>query len=308
MIYFLYGPDTYRSKQKLKEIVNGYKEVHKSGLNLNYLDCKESSFQDFNDRTKQASMFQEKKLIVVTNAFSSSEFKEHFLSRVEDIKKSDNIVVVYEREKISKKDSLLKSLKKHAESQLFELLEGPRLRNWIRREFKERGAKIESRGVFMLADFVGQDLWRMNNEIQKLIDFRGQTTIRTRDVRLLVRPDVEADIFKTIDAIASKNKKKALKLIKDHLEKGDNAFYLLSMVNYQFRNLLQVKDLLLRNKSPFKHTRLHPFVVKKSEALSRKFNMQELKKIYQKIFEVDLKAKTGRINGQAALDVLIGEI
>ena len=43
MIIFLYGPDSFRSKEKLNEIVLGYKKVHKSGLNFVYFigntDC-----------------------------------------------------------------------------------------------------------------------------------------------------------------------------------------------------------------------------------------------------------------------------
>ena len=47
MIYFIFGEDSYRSKNKLEEIVNGYKKVHKSCLNLIYVDEKQTSFEDF---------------------------------------------------------------------------------------------------------------------------------------------------------------------------------------------------------------------------------------------------------------------
>jgi len=308
MIFFLYGPDTYRSKQKLQEIVLKYKKVHKSGLNLRYCDCQEVSFQDFEDGARQASMFQEKKLIVATNVFSNKEFKEHFLEKIDSFSASENILVVYADQKISAKDSLLTVLKKKAKYQRFDLLKGANLKSWIRREFKRRNADIDLRALDKLVVFVGNDLWRMSNEIQKLAAYREEGRIAERDVGLLVRPDIETDIFKTIDAIASKNKKKALVLIKRHLEKGDNPFYLLSMINYQFRNLIQIKDLILRGLSPFKQSGLHPFVVKKSRSLSGKFDIKDLKKIYQKIFEVDLDVKTGKINPQAALDILIAEI
>ena len=72
MIIFLYGQDTYRSRQKLNEIIEQYKKVHKSGLNLRYLDCGKLSFQDFNDETRQTSMFKEKKMVILTNSFSNT--------------------------------------------------------------------------------------------------------------------------------------------------------------------------------------------------------------------------------------------
>jgi DNA polymerase III delta subunit len=39
MIYFLYGEDSFRSKEKLNEIILSYRQVHKSGLNLVYFDA-----------------------------------------------------------------------------------------------------------------------------------------------------------------------------------------------------------------------------------------------------------------------------
>ena len=127
----------------------------------------------------------------------------------------------------------------------------------------------------------------------------------------MVRSKIETDIFKTIDAIAEKNKKRALELLHKHLEKGDSPLYLLSMINYQFRNLLIVKDFIERCK-PYniilRKSGLHPFVVKKSYYQSQKFSFQELKKIYRKVFQIDLNIKTGRIESEMALDLLIAEI
>lgn len=83
------------------------------------------------------------------------------------------------------------------------------------------------------------------------------------------------------------------------------------MINFQFRNLLIVKDLIQKYRSPYipsKVTNLHPYVIKKSCSLAQKFTIQELKKIYQKIFQVDLDIKTGRVEPEVALDLLIAEI
>ena len=83
------------------------------------------------------------------------------------------------------------------------------------------------------------------------------------------------------------------------------------MINFQFRNIIAVKDLIEKNK-PYsvilQQTKLHPFVVKKSYWQAQKFSFPELKKIYQKIFQVDLAIKTGKIDSGLALDTLIAEI
>ncbi|MFQ6049733.1 MAG: DNA polymerase III subunit delta [Candidatus Paceibacterales bacterium] len=308
MIIFLYGQDTYRSRRKLKEIIEHYKKAHQSGLNLKYFDGQKLNFRDFKDEMRQTSMFKEKKLVVLTDIFSNPEFKKRFLKEGKSFVDSRDTVLFYEDRQISGKDSLFSFLKKYAKFQEFKLLESQRLKNWVKKEFKNFGAEIDDKALQQLFVFVGNDLWRMANEIKKLVSFKGGEVIKIKDVELLVKPKIESDIFKTIDAIASKNKKRALKLLKAHLEKGDSPLYLFSMINFQFRNLLIIKDLIRRNLSPYVATGLHPYVIKKSFALSKKFKISELKEIYQKIFQVDFKIKTGRITPETALDLLITEI
>jgi len=317
MIIFLYGPDTYRSRQKLNEIVEHYKEIHKSGLDLKLLDLKEKDFQDFKNEAQIASMFSEKKLLVLKNAFENFDFKEKISAEIEKFAKSEEVILFYEEE--IKKDKFFQTLKKFSEYQEFQLLDGERLKNWVKKEFKKYQAKIDSAVLEKLIEFVGNDLWQMANEIKKLVAYKtGHNQITTvtklcpeierEDVELLVKSKIEIDIFKTIDAIAAKDKKRAIKLLKAHLEKGDSPLYLLSMINFQFRNLLIIKDLIEKNLSPYSFTNLHPYVIKKSISLLGKFSFSELKKIYQKIFEVDLDIKTGKIEPEMALDLLITEI
>jgi len=314
MILFLYGQDTYRSTQKLNEIIERYKKIHKSGLNLIYFDGKNLKFQEFKDKFQQISMFKEKKLIILKNIFSNSKFKENFLIESQNFIDLKNVILICEREKISKRDSLFKFLKKNVKCQEFELLERGRLKTWARKEFAKYQIKIKSDALEELVDFIGNDLWRFSNEIKKLVNYKGKNSnsgISKEEVRLLVRAKIEPNIFKTIDFIASKNKKKALDLLHKHLEKGDSPLYLLSMINFQFRNLLTIKDLIERHQSPYllsKKMNLHPYVIKKSYTQAQKFEVAELKKIYQKIFQVDLAIKTGKITPEIALDLLVAKI
>ena len=307
MIIFLYGKDTYRMGEKLKEIVERYKKVHKSGLNLKYFD----DFANFKDEIRQTSMFKEKKLAVVTNIFANPDFKEKFYQSKKDFLISEDIILIYEEKEFNKNNSLFKFLKKNAKSQEFKFLTGQGLKTWIKKEFDKYGTKIDSGVLEKLIEYIGNDLWQMSNEIRKLASFRNNKEVRVEDIKLLIKSKIETDIFKTIDAIADKNKKQALNLLHKHLEKGDSPLYLLSMINYQFRNLLIVKDLIEKHK-PYniilKRSGLHPFVVRKTYYQSQKFTFQELKKIFQKIFKVDLDIKTGKIQPEIALDLLIAEI
>ena len=313
MIIFLYGKDTYRARRKIKEIIEHYKKIHKSGLNLKLFNClenKDLKFDDLKDEVRQATMFKEKKLVVVLNPFSNADFKEKLLEEGEVLEKSDDIILLYQEGAVRESESLLKFLKKKAKCQKFELLSTLKLRKWVKEELENYKVKIENQTIDKIIEYVGDDLWRMENEIKKLVNYKNKGKIETKDIELLVKPRIETDIFKTIDVIAQKNKGLALKLLQKHLEKGDNPLYLLSMINYQFRNLLIIKDLIEKNRSYnliIKKSGLHPFVVRKTYSQSRWFTIQELKKIYQRIFEVDLDIKTGKIEPEAALELLVAE-
>jgi DNA polymerase-3 subunit delta len=310
MIYFLYGEDSYRSKRKLEEIVLGYKEKHKSGLNLIYVDAKEKSFDEFYRNFKIAGMFAEKKLIVLKNVFADKKFQEDFLESAKNLEELKDIVVIHESELPDKRTKLFKLLEKNVKSQEFSPLPPAGLRKWILEEFEKNGGKINPDALNLLADFVKNDLWKTMNEINKLSNYKAGAVIKKEDVELLVKPNIDNDIFKTIEALASKNKKQALSLLHKHLENGDNSLYLLSMIAYQFRNLLIIKELSASQ--PYgmiaKKSGLHPFVVQKTFYLCNQFTIDELKKIYQKIFQVDIDIKTGKVEPEIALDLLLAEI
>jgi DNA polymerase III subunit delta len=290
MIILLHGEDTYRLKEKLGEIIEGYKKAGKSRLNLKYIDCAEGKgdiFTSLKSDLGQASMFKEN--FIKEKSFISSE----------------DIIVFYQAGNIKKNDSLLKFLEKNAKCQNFELLGAQKLRSWVGNKFSDYGTKISADAENILLDFVGNDLWRLNNEIQKLALYKKGRVVEETDVKLLVKPVLETDIFKTIDAIAERDKKQALRLVYKHIAKGESPIYLLSMINYQFRNLLIIKDFVERAvpyASIAKKSGLHPFVVRKTFYQCQRFQFSELKKIYLKIFQVDLDIKTGKISPEAGLE------
>jgi len=321
MFIFLYGVDVYRSQQKLKEIIEHYKKIYPKGLNLEYVDaCQpvgELSFQEFIGKIQQVSIFKEKKLIVLFNLFFNTELKKTFLEKEKKEKlltklaESEDIILAYEEQEVSQKEPLFVFLKKFAKCQEFKLLDDLKIKNWVKKEFLNFQTEISPGAIEQIINFLGNDLWRLSNEIKKLVAYKKNKKIEITDINYLVKSKIEVDIFKTIEAIAVKDKKQALNLLHKHLEKGDDPLYLLSMINFQFRNLLIIKDLIEKNypyDSLIKETKLHPYVIKKSYFQSQKFTFLELKKIYQKIFQIDLKIKTGQTNAQLALDLFIAEI
>lgn len=317
MFILLYGPDTFRSRRKLNELIERYKTIHKSGLNLVRWLSVEFDFDFFKQTIESVSMFQEKKLIVLENVFDQAcpnnrSYSDGYrvLEYLKTRKEGEEIIIFFEEGNLDKK--ILKEFgEKPNLSQEFQFLTGVKLCNWARREIKECGGRIEEIALRRLIDFVGNNLWLLDNEINKLLAYADSKIIKSGDVDLLVKNRIETKIFRTIDAIAQQNKNLAGRLIQEHLYQGENELYLLTMIIYQFRNLIQVKDLTLKN-APFpdliKKTGIHPFVLRKSFEQAKSFSQEELKRIYQDLLETDQSIKTGRIEPRTALEMLVMEI
>ncbi len=119
MIIFLYGQDNYRSRQKLNEIVERYKKIRKSGLNLKYFNEENIDWRQIKNEIRTIPMFNERKLIILTNVFSNREFKENFLKNIEIFEGQKNTLLFLEENPIPSNDPLFKILKKKANSNRF---------------------------------------------------------------------------------------------------------------------------------------------------------------------------------------------
>ncbi len=324
MRILLYGPDAFRSSAKLKEIISRYKGSGKKGLNI--LEAGNISVEDVEAELVSSSMFKERKLLVFKHVFQEKPIKDFFLSHTELLEKAEHTLVFFEEKDIPSKDGLFQFLEKNGKVQKFEILSGPPLLSWIAKEGGKYGVSISKEAGKELAALFESDLWALAQEIQKIALFKlsakdqaalkeGEPRpegsgreisvsracpIRVEDVRAL-SPQVsfETDIFATIDAIGRKKKELALELLHEHLVKGDSPIYLLSMIHFQFRNILQVKD------SSRENIHMHPFVAKKSHELASLFSMDELKAVYEKIWKTDCAVKTGAMDGETALDLLL---
>ena len=114
-----------------------------------------------------------------------------------------------------------------------------------------------------------------------------------------------------IDYLGQKKVKLALKELDTLKQSGEHEIYILSMIVYQFRNLIQAKDVLSQggNKNDLsKRAKLHPFVATKSISQAKNFSFEELKGIYGKLMELDYRLKSGQIEPNLALEAFIVEV
>lgn len=313
MILFLYGTDTFRSKKKLSGIIEKYRSKYKSGLNFSKIDSKEENFDEFKNQIETTPMFQEKKLIILNNILSASknfqdEIKEYLAKPIS----ANTILIFFEENPIKKNNSLFKLLlKKSDKKQEFKELPPAQMKRFIQKEIETIGGKIEPNAILKLIFFYGNNLWQIANEIKKLIAFRKGKIIKEENIEELCQANINPNIFVTIEAISRKNKKRALQLISQLLEKRENEIKILSMIIFQFRNLIKIKSACEEGKNSFqiqKSLRIHPFVIRKTLPITQNFSMEELKKIYQKLSRLDFKIKIGKIEPRIGIEMFIMEL
>lgn len=329
MILFFYGEDNYRLKQKLKQLKEKFISASLGDTNLAVLDGKKATYDEIVRQTMAMPFLAKSRLVIVENLLKES--KKDITDKVIDLLKKvpeSTVLVFVEDNMPDKRTSLFKKLNQPKISQEFKLLEGAELANWVKSEAKNRGAEIEPAAVNKLIEYCGNDLWRIANELDKLTVYRLPFTekedgerssvngepILVKDIELLVRPQIQTDIFALIEAVSAKNLPKSLRELHNLLENGEAELYLLTMIVYQFRNILIAKDLVNRSNGRLsqydlaKSAGLHPFVAQKTLYQAKNYEIGELKKIYRTLLENDRDIKTGRIEPQTALDLMVTKL
>jgi len=331
MIIFLYGEDTFRSRQKLKEIKEKFnREVDQSGGSLNILDGEKANLRVVNEAVSPMSLLSRKRMTVIGGVFknkSQAVFGE-ILELLKKREKDEGSIIVFLEEisgleKLPKyKSELFRFLAGQKFASEFKILSNTEATNWAKAEVAKRGGHITHQGAAMLASLVGSDLWQINNEIDKLINFKlGQglalpdgmrdPAITPQDVKDMVHGKFDENIFALTDAVGAKNKSEALRLFEEQLDAGVAGAYLLAMITRQFKIILQVKSALEQGKTPRQISsvlKLHPFAAQKAAAQAANFSEELLKKILNFLIEADFKMKTGQGDPKVMISSMIAKI
>lgn len=319
MTIFIYGEDKYQARQKLNEIKNDFLTKNKSKLNLICFDDSNFDFAKIKEAVLVNTFFSDKKLVILENVLSKGkkDLQEKVVELLDKNKISkDFIVVFFENLKFDSRKKLFKKLIKADQVFVFNLLNFSELNNWIINEVKKRGGLIDKMAMNKLASFVGADLFRLSKEIDKLIAYTnigegGKKQISNVDIDLLVRAKLDDNIFSFTEALGKGDKKMALKLLHEQLVLDNDLNYFLSMMVFQFRNLIRVKDLASKNFNQYqiaKMAKIHPYAVLKSLEAARNFKIDGLADIYDKLFRLERGLKTGKINVMLEMDRFIVEL
>lgn len=220
-------------------------------------------------------------------------------------------VVWVEHDDFDKRSSVFTLLKKLAQVREFLPLEGAEMTRWLAERAQRQETKIAPDAAALLLEWVGNDGRALANEIAKLAAYVGpKAMINVQAVRLLVADDSESSVFGFVDALAARRLGAALQLVHNLLDEGQAPIYLLFMVGRQVRLLLAVSELLqarMRPDAMAAQLGQKPFVVKKAVDQAARFTPAVLMTLHDRLTQLDHWIKTGRIEPETALELLVAE-
>jgi DNA polymerase-3 subunit delta len=320
VIYLLNGDDEFAIAEFLGEIVHKMGDPALAELNTTRLDGRTYNLDELPQVTNAAPFLTKRRLVILTNPttrLTSEPLRNKFCGLLEKIPDSTAFVLVEnqvltDRRKSTNKVHWLESwANQHQERalvKLFLLPRGPEMVRWIQAKAKEAGGQFTVPAAQQLVQLVGEEPRQVDQEIEKLLAYVNyKRPVELDDVQAMTADTAEGDIFYLVDAIGHRNSKQALSMLQRLLEEQE-AISIFGMVVRQFRLLLQVREQMDAGRSPDETARavgIHPFVAKKLTDQARSFTLPVLEAIYHHLLDLDHASKTGKIDGELALQTLI---
>lgn len=329
MLHVLTGEDDFSIKQALEEIK---KEIGGDPTalmtNTTVLEGRQVTVEQIKNACETVPFLADKRLVVIEGLLGrfqsggrpgrkkstrKSDKQEEYQVIAENIKQLPEFTeLVLIDGKLNTNNPLLRELMSTRRVKIFPLLKGAQLLQWIERRVKTCASSIAPEAARLLARFVGNDLWAMAGEVDKLSLYTGNRRIEEADVRAVVSYAQEANVFNMVDAIVESRVGTAQELYQQLLRQGSMPAQLLVMLGRQVRIIYQIKDMRgrkkTRNEIRSKLGLTSDFVLNKAWEQADKYSLVRLKELYHRLLEADLSIKTGKYDGELALNILIAEL
>lgn len=148
-----------------------------------------------------------------------------------------------------------------------------------------------------LVFWIGDELKPSDKLVKLVKELGGQVRV--------FKEAIPKHVFGFLDALSYKNKKRAFLELHRLLDQGEAPLYLLTMITWQVRNLLNVKCLPASGGSKLK---MNPFVRRKAQSQAKNFDENELTDIFHLLLDAEIRLKTTRLNPVLILDQLVAKI
>ncbi len=315
MIYFFYGDDTYRLKKTVEAFTEKFGDD--SLMNVSVFDG-DYDLKKISLDMLSLPFLSKKRLVIVKNIFSAKSFDAKKLAEILDSVPDSTVVLFTQEGQPDKRSALFKRLTKEKSKELG-LLSGAELTKWIKAEVQKAGGEIGPKESLLLAEYFGGNLWQLKNEIAKLVVY--DKNIKLENIEKLSVSNINVKIFDLTDAITAGNKEKAFEILKSLLDSGENELYILSMVEWQMRNIATIYDLKDSNEFDIaKMSKMSPYTIKKILPAVRSLchsreggnpdesGLSVIKNYYRQIIEAENDIKTGAKEPDVALELLVNQL
>lgn len=331
VVYILRGDDRQAIEDHLDDLYQKTGDPEMAEMNTTRLEGRATSLNDLRAAALAMPFLADRRLVILEDALQSYAAKgsgherEQFLRLLDSLPQTTGLVLVIpdsqrytkgqRRWEVLDEDHWLMLWSRNAGSRAFVvdcLLPSERdMPGWIRKKVVEMSGSITPPGAATLADYVGTNTQRAVQEINKLLTYVNlERAITEIDVEKLTVQDRRADIFELVDAIGGRNGQKALDLLRLLTEEMDFG-RLFGMIVRQFRLLLQAREIIddggSRRDVAKKLHQLN-FVADKLVKQAASFDLRTLETIYHQLLEIDLNGKTGQMEADIALDVLVAQL
>jgi len=300
-IYFLFGEEAYFIDKISDYIAKKVLTEEEKSFNQMVLYGKDITIEDIVGNAKRYPMMAERQVVIVKEAQHLSRTIEKLVSYAENPQETTVLVICYKYKKLDKRKALYKIVKKSGVVFESKKLYENQVTEWLRKTLLSSGYTISHKAAILLVEYLGTDLSRINNEVDKLkLVLPKNSEITPKDIEEHIGISKDYNNFELKKAIGERNVLKATKIITYFAQNPkDNPFVLtVTLLNSFFLQLLQYHGLTDHSpKNVASALRINPYFVGEFQNASKNYPMKKVSQIISYLREMDLKGKgVGAVN------------
>ena len=307
-IYFLMGEEPYYIDKISDFIEETVLSEEERGFNQVVLYGRDITVEDIISNAKRYPMMAEYQVVIVKEAQDLSRTIEKLTSYAENPQPSTILVINYKYKKIDKRKALYKGINKVGVVYESKKLYENQVSDWIRRVLSPKDYTITPKASQMLVEFLGTELSKISNELQKLqiiLPTGSQITPELIEENIGISKDFNN--FELRKAIGERNVVKAHQIVNYFSENPkDNPMVMtISLLFNFFSQLLHFHGL--NDKSPrsvASALKINPYFVNEYINAARNYPMKKVSAIVATLREFDVKSKGVGANAISQGDLL----
>lgn len=307
-IYFFMGEEPYYIDKLTEFIEENVLQEHERDFNQSILYGRDVIIEDVISSAKRFPMMAEKQVIIVKEAQDLSKTIDKLESYAENPQLSTVLVFAYKYKTLDKRKKITKTLAKVGVVYESKKLYDNQVGTWITKVLKGQGYAIEPKANLMLVEFLGSDLSKISNELDKLkIVLPKGHTISAKDIEDNIGISKDYNVFELRKAIGEKDQLKAYKIVDYFAQnpKENPIVVTTSLVFSFFSQLLQYHGTKDKNPNNLaKVLKVNPYFVKDYDVAFRNYPMKKVSSIVATLRDIDVKSKGVGSNALSQSDLL----